>query len=109
MHPKHLKISDFTYNLPDEKIAKYPLEERDSSKLLIYKNGIIAETVFNQLTNILPTNSLLVFNNSKVIEARLLFKKESGGMIEIFVLEPYKMDVTTAMQTETGIECLCLV
>lgn len=109
MHPKHLKIADYSYNLPEIKIAKYPLEARDDSKLLVYKNGHISETVFNQLVNVLPDNSLLVFNNSKVIEARLLFKKESGGTIEIFVLEPYKMDVTTAMQTTTCIECLCLV
>lgn len=109
MHPKHLKIADFTYNLPEEKIAKYPLEARDSSKLLVYKNGDVSETVFSHLASILPPNSLLVFNNSKVIEARLLFKKESGGTIEIFVLEPYKIDVTTAMQTQASIKCLCLV
>ncbi len=109
MHPKHLKIADFTYHLPEEKIALHPLEERDSSKLLVYKNGELTETVFSNITNYLPEDSLLVFNNSKVVEARLLFKKETGGLIEIFVLEPYKMDVSTAMQTQASIDCLCLV
>jgi S-adenosylmethionine:tRNA ribosyltransferase-isomerase len=109
MHPKHLKIADFTYHLPEEKIATYPLEKRDDSKLLVYKNSAVTETVFNHLADYISANSLLVFNNSKVIEARLLFKKESGGLIEIFVLEPYKLDVSTAMQTQGNIDCLCLV
>src|ERR1700712_3359010 len=107
MHPKNLKIADFTYNLPDEKIATEPLTKRDDSKLLLYKNAEIAETVFNNIVTHLPESSLLVFNNSKVIEARLLFKKPSGATIEIFVLEPFQMDTTTAMQKKAGIECLC--
>lgn len=109
MHPKHLQIADFIYSLPIDKIATEPLTQRDGSKLLLYKNGVITESIFNNIASYLPENSLLVFNNSKVIEARLLFKKESGGTIEIFVLEAYKMDVSTAMQMQAGIECLCLV
>lgn len=109
MHPKYLQIADYIYSLPTEKIATEPLKQRDDSKLLLYKNGQITETIFNNIDSYLPENSLLVFNNSKVIEARLLFKKASGGTIEIFVLEAYKMDVSTAMQMQAGIECLCLV
>ncbi len=90
MEPK-IKIQDFSYNLPDERIAKYPLERRDASKLLIYNNGKrgeIYESVFFTLPSYLPENSLMVFNNTKVVPARLFFKKETGALIEIFCLEP---------------------
>jgi S-adenosylmethionine:tRNA ribosyltransferase-isomerase len=90
MHPKLLSINDFTYNLPAEKIAAYPLAERDQSKLLIYKNGEIKEDIYKNIAQCLPPNSLLVFNNTKVIAARILFKKETGGVIEIFCLEPFE-------------------
>ncbi len=111
MHPKDLKISDYTYDLPDDRIAKYPLEQRDASKLLIYKNGNISETVFSDILSLLPAGSLLVLNNSKVIEARLLFQKSSGGTIEIFTLEPHEQytDITTAMNTCESILYKCLV
>lgn len=89
MHPKHLSISDYTYDLPDERIAKYPLRERDLSKLLIYKNGEIKEDVYRNISNHIPGGSLLIFNNTRVIPARILFKKETGGVIEIFCLEPF--------------------
>jgi S-adenosylmethionine:tRNA ribosyltransferase-isomerase len=84
-----IKISDYSYNLPEEKIAKYPLPERDSSKLLIYKNGKIESDIFASLSNYLPENSLMVINRTKVVAARLIFRKESGAFIEIFCLEPY--------------------
>lgn len=87
MEPK-IKIQDYSYNLPDERIAKYPLAERDQSKLLVYENGKILEEQFKNLPSILPQGSLMVFNNTKVVPARLFFKKPSGAVIEIFCLEP---------------------
>lgn len=86
MHPKNLTIADFTYDLPPERIAKYPLEERDNSKLLVYKSGQITTSSYKNLDKFLPEETLLVFNNTKVVEARLLFQKPTGGVIEIFVL-----------------------
>lgn len=86
MEPK-IKIQDYSYNLPDERIAKYPLEKRDSSKLLIYNNGI-TESRFKDLSSTLPDGALMVFNNTKVVPARLFFRKETGAIIEIFCLEP---------------------
>ncbi len=81
-------ISTFNYDLPDERIARYPLPERDSSKLLVWKSGVIHQTNYARIAEWLPANSLLVFNNSKVIAARLLFTKPTGGVIELFCLEP---------------------
>lgn len=75
MHPKDISIIDYTYHLPDEKIAKYPLAERDSSKLLVFKNGTMETSVYKNLASFLPENTTLVFNNTKVVEARLLFEK----------------------------------
>src|SRR5690606_39191213 len=88
MHPKDLSILDFTYDLPNEKIAFHPLEKRHDSRLLIYRNEEIQEDVYKNIPACLPENSLLVFNDTKVIEARLLFQKASGGVIEIFCLAP---------------------
>ncbi len=84
-----IKISDFNYNLPEERIAKYPLAERDQSKLLIWKNGQITDSHFYSLASFLPENTLLVFNNTRVIRARINFFKESGAKIEIFCLDPH--------------------
>jgi len=86
--PQQISISDYTYELPDERIALRPLDKRDESKLLIYKNGEIIEDKFSSIVNHLPENLLLVFNNSKVINARLRFEKSTGSKIEIFCLEP---------------------
>ncbi len=88
MHPKNLSIADFIYPLPDERIAKYPLAERDLSKLLIYKDGQISEDIYRNLAQRIPQNSLLVFNNTRVIPARLFFKNATGAKIEIFCLDP---------------------
>lgn len=85
---KDLSIDDYNYELSTERIAAYPLPERDLSKLLIYQNGGIQEDVYRNLASYLPGGSLVVFNNSRVIEARLVFSKPSGGKIEIFCLEP---------------------
>jgi S-adenosylmethionine:tRNA ribosyltransferase-isomerase len=88
MHPSDLAIADFTYDLPDERIALYPLAQRDASKLLVYKGGQISETIFTQLPNQLPKNSFLVFNETRVISARLFFENRNNKRIEIFCLEP---------------------
>jgi S-adenosylmethionine:tRNA ribosyltransferase-isomerase len=85
---KNIKIKDFNYQLPEEKIAKYPVANRGSSKLLVWNNGVINKDHFSNVVNWLPDNTLMVFNNTKVINARILFKKKSGANIEIFCLEP---------------------
>ena len=85
---KHIKIKDFNYHLPDERIAKFPLAERDSSKLLLYRKGEVQEDTFVNLPQYLPEGTLMVFNNTKVIQARLHFRKETGALIEVFCLEP---------------------
>ena len=85
---KHIKISDFNYPLPDERIAKFPLAERDHSKLLIYKHGTVSEDIFTSLPDYLERGEMMVFNNTKVIQARLHFQKETGALIEVFCLEP---------------------
>jgi len=111
MHPKNLSIVDFTYELPAERVAKYPLEERDRSKLLVYKSGKINASSYQHIDEFLPEGSLLVFNNTKVVEARLLFQKQSGGIIEIFCLEPGDeyIDLTTAMLQKGKVSWKCLV
>ena len=111
MHPKNLHIKDFIYDLPQDKIAKYPLPQRDESKLLIYKNGNIEEDIYYNLEKHLPENVLLVFNNTKVVEARILFQKFSGSTIEIFCLEPADdyADITTAMLQKEKVYWKCLV
>lgn len=86
--PKHIRISEYNYPLPDERIAKFPLPARDQSKLLIYRHGIVSEDIFTSLPDQLPTGSLMIFNNTKVIQARLHFRKETGALIEVFCLEP---------------------
>ena len=88
MQAQELKIADFTYHLPDEKIAQHPLKDRDKSKLLVYKNGEITVSVFNKLPTILNENDCLICNNTRVVHARILFQKESGARIEIMCLEP---------------------
>lgn len=87
---KSLRISDYHYNLPDDKIAKYPLPVRDASKLLLYKNGTVSADIFNRLTQHIPDGSLLVFNNTRVIHARLIFTKPTGAAIEVFCLSPHE-------------------
>jgi S-adenosylmethionine:tRNA ribosyltransferase-isomerase len=135
MHPKDLSIVDFTYDLPASKIASYPLEERDASKLLIVgaPNGAgfadeygatnataavaygatqtFSESTYAKLDEVLPSNTLLVHNDTKVVAARLFFEKENGSTIEIFCLEPasiYK-DITTAMLAKKQVLWGCLI
>ena len=85
---QNIKLSDYTYDLPDERIAKFPLSKRDESKLLVYQQGEISHSVFKNITDYLPKNSLLVFNNTKVIPARIHFQKPTGAIIQIFLLHP---------------------
>ena len=85
---QEIAIAEYDYPLPDERIAKYPLAERDTSKLLIYNKGVVCEERFSNLPQFIPQNSLMVFNNTKVIQARLRFRKETGALIEVFCLEP---------------------
>jgi S-adenosylmethionine:tRNA ribosyltransferase-isomerase len=109
--PRNISILNYTYSLPEERIAKYPLAERDASKLLVYKEGRIAESSYKNISHHIPENSLLIFNNTKVVEARLLFQKPTGGVIEIFCLEPHEQyaDITTAMLQKGKVKWLCLV
>lgn len=111
MDPRNLLINDFTYELPDERIAKYPLARRDASKLLVYRNGYIDEDIYYNLDNHIQEGSLLIFNNTKVIEARLLFRKSTGSLIELFCLEPADdyADITTAMTQKFRVLWKCLV
>lgn len=109
--PRTLAIKDFTYLLPEERIANYPLAERDASKLLIYKDRHITEDIYRNIADHIPNNSLLVFNDTKVVEARLLFQKKTGGVIEIFCLEPHQQypDITTAMLQHEKVQWHCLI
>lgn len=107
---KHLQIKDFDYHLPDERIAKYPLNERDASKLLVYKQGNISETVFKELHQIVPPHSVLVFNDTKVIHARMLFQRASGANIEIFCIEPIDhLDYQLAFASKSNCTWKCMV
>lgn len=111
LETSRLKVKDFTYNLPDQRIAKYPLSERDSSKLLVFRDGNIAEDIFKNIDKHLPENSLLIFNNTKVIQARLNFKNSTGAGIEIFCLHPSddKLDPSLTMSQAKGTEWVCFV
>lgn len=111
MHPHSLSITDFTYHLPEERIAHFPLEQRDASRLLIYQQGRITEDHYAAIASYIPDHTLMIFNNSKVVEARLLFQKTSGGIIEIFCLEPGDAypDITHAMQQPGTVVWKCLV
>ena len=103
MHPRYLETQLYTYILPEERIAQFPLPERDQSKLLVYENGEIREDVYEQISMHIPSGSLLVFNNTRVIHARILFQKPSGGTIEVFVLDPADPDGYSLMsEQETG-------
>lgn len=105
-----LYIDEFDYQLPDEKIAKYPLNERDGSKLLVYRKGNITESVFRNVVDFLPENSLLVYNNTRVIQARMFFRKPTGALIEIFCLEPHEpTDYTLSLGAVSCCEWKCMV
>lgn len=108
--PKHIHIADYNYDLPDERIAKYPKAVRDESKLLLYRGGQISEDVFYNLPNYLPKGELLVFNNTKVIQARLHFHKSTGALIEAFCLEPHTPhDYQVNFATTRSVAWTCLI
>jgi S-adenosylmethionine:tRNA ribosyltransferase-isomerase len=106
----NIRISDYTYDLPQERIAKYPLPERDRSKLLVWDGKHISDRVFSDLPSVADRNSLLVFNNTRVIRARLFFRKESGATVEVFCLEPQNPSEFTQNLASGGpVEWKCLV
>lgn len=107
---KHIKISDYNYPLPDERIAKFPLPVRDQSKLLVYRHGQVSETRFTSLPDYLEAGELMIFNNTKVIQARLHFRKETGALIEIFCLEPIQPnDYVLNFQQTSHAAWLCMI
>ena len=108
--PRHIRISDYNYPLPDERIAKFPISQRDHSKLLVYRKGEVGEDVFYHLPDYLPKGALMVFNNTKVIQARMHFRKETGALIEVFLLEPAEpTDYELMFQTTGHCAWYCLV
>lgn len=110
MDTKHIHISDYNYPLSDDRIAKFPIDRRDHSKLLIYNRGKVSEDKFYNLHDYLPKGSLMVFNNTRVIQARIHFRKETGALIEVFLLEPAApSDYEQMFQTTSRCEWLCLV
>lgn len=109
-NPKHIHISEYNYPLPDERIAKFPLPVRDHSKLLVYRHGEVTEDVFTSLPEYLTEGSLMVFNNTKVIQARLHFRKETGALIEVFCLEPIQPnDYALNFQQTRHAAWLCMI
>ncbi len=110
-HPEDIRIQDFNYLLPPDRIAKFPLAERDASKLLIYKEGQISEDIYRNITQHIPAGTTLVFNDTRVVEARLLFKKPTGGVIEIFALEQSEQytDISTAMMQTGTVSWKCMI
>lgn len=114
MNPQSISIEDYNYPLPDQRIAKHPLAERDRCKLLVSRDGgrVVADHVFNELPSLLPKGSLLIYNNTRVINARLRFRKESGALIEVFCLEPVSpvdYAVNFASGGTDGVEWQCFV
>lgn len=107
--PKNISIEDYNYPLPDNRIARYPLQQRDQSKLLVWNKGKLSESQFFHLPQFLPFDSLLVFNNTKVIHARLLFQKTTGSTIEIFCLEPTTLSIIDAFAQTEQCEWMCFI
>ena len=109
-NPKHIRISEYNYPLPEERIAKFPLPVRDQSKLLVYRQGAVTEDVFTSLPKYLAKDSLMIFNNTKVIQARLHFRKETGALIEVFCLEPVQPnDYALNFQQTEHAAWLCMI
>ena len=108
--PRKIHISDYTYELPDERIAKFPISQRDHSKLLIYDKGKLSDDVFCRLPELLPQGALMVFNNTKVIQARMHFHKDTGALIEVFLLEPADpTDYELMFQLTSHCAWLCMI
>ena len=110
MDTKHIKISDYQYCLPDARIAKFPLAQRDHSKLLVYRKGEISESLFFNLPTFLPRHSLMVYNNTRVIQARMHFRKATGALIEVFLMEPaHPVDYERMFQSKDHCAWLCMI
>lgn len=110
INPRNIKIHDYSYPLPDERIAKFPMAQRDHSKLLIYNKGVISHDTFCNITSHLPQGALLVYNNTKVIQARLRFHKTTGALIEVFLLEPaMPRDYEQIFQCREQCEWVCMI
>lgn len=111
MHPKDISIKDFTYDLPNDRIASYPLHPRDSSKLLVYKNGAISHDVYSKMWEHLPKDAVMVFNNTRVINSRIHFRRKTGALIELFLLEPNEafIDYATFFQQKKSAVWKCFV
>jgi S-adenosylmethionine:tRNA ribosyltransferase-isomerase len=110
MDVKKIRIADYNYSLPDERIAKHPLEKRDQSKLLVYKNSRILSDIFKNIDNYLPNNSMLILNNTRVVRARLKFTKATGANIEIFLIEPVEpSDYTLSFSSKAKVTWKCIV
>ena len=108
-NPRDIAIADYDYPLPDDRIAKFPLAQRDQSKLLVYRGGDISETQFSHLPEQLPQGAMLLFNNTKVIHARLFFRKPTGSVIEVFCLEPWQQPVASAFEERQRCTWLCFI
>lgn len=108
-NPQSIAIADFDYPLPDDRIAKFPLERRDQSKLLVYRGGNIEESRFDHVPELLPPDTLLIFNNTKVIHARLFFRKPTGSTIEVFCLEPFQMPVALSFEQREHCTWNCFI
>ncbi len=104
-----IAIADYTYSLPEEKIALHPLPERDASRLLVFNREQISETIYRNIANYLPEHSIVVFNNTRVVNARIRFQKDSGGVIEVFCLEPAHMEMAQAMQAQNEMNICCFI
>src|SRR5688572_10340407 len=110
--PRKISIKDYTYHLPEDRIASYPLEERDASRLLIYEKGKLTEDKFINIAEHVPDGAHFFLNDTKVVAARILFQKSTGGIIEIFCLEPIKgsaVAITSAMAQTEKVNWQCLV
>lgn len=110
MNTKHIHITDYNYDLPDDRIAKFPLAQRDHSKLLVYNKGQVGEDLFYNLPHYLPQGGLLVYNNTRVIQARMHFRKDTGALIEVFLMEPAcPADYEQMFQSSERCSWLCMV
>lgn len=110
MDERHIRIADYDYPLPDERVARYPVERRDHSKLLVYRSGEVSHDIFYNLPEYLPAGSLMIFNNTKVIHARIRFRKATGALIEVFLLEPLlPADYEQMFQSKGQCSWVCLV
>ena len=110
MDTKHIRIKDFDYNLPNDRIAKFPVSQRDHSKLLIYDKGKVSEDMFYNIADHLPSGSLMIFNNTRVIQARMHFRKSTGALIEVFLLEPAQpSDYELMFQSRGKCSWLCMI